>query len=214
MTITCRTVSTQARRIALAGIIALGLTLPDARSQTVDAIVRANAATVYVETFEPTDTSRDIRVNALNVEYERRLQHESLRRIGVGGIFSGYFAKGTSYDLGKLFTEPDGGVYPVDTTGWGLQGLLRLYLVDEPQFTLFVEGAAGIAFFDDRFPPQGTKLNFTRRYGAGGTYRLSDTFDVIGGYRVAHVSNGNGDGAPDNPAWDGRGPYLGIRYRF
>ena len=173
-----------------------------------------NAVSLYVESFAPEDSYRDIQVDALNLEYERRIGYAPLSRVGIGGIVSGYSAKGTSYDLSKLFTAPDAGVYPVDTTGWGIQGLLRLYLIDEPRFTLFVEGAAGIAFFDDRFPPEGTKLNFTRRYGLGATVRLSEDFDIMGGYRVAHISNGNGAGAPDNPAWDGRGPYVGIRWRF
>lgn len=194
--------------------VAAGPLASRARSQPFQPAAPPNAVAAYVEAFEPSDSLRDIRVQVLNVEYERRIQHDMLSRLGVGGIVSGYAAKGTSYDPGKLFSEPDGGVYPADTTGWGLQGLLRLYVIDEPRFTFFVEGAAGIAFFDDRFPPQGTKLNFTRRYGAGGTFSLSDRVEVMGGYRVAHVSNGNGDGAPDNPAWDGRGPYLGIRYRF
>lgn len=214
MTITYR--SGKAQGLAATAIVAvvMGTMASDAWSQPVDAATNANAVSVYVESFQPKDSLRDIRVNVLNVEYERRIQYDALSRLGAGAIVSGYAANGTSYDPGKLFSEPDGGVYPVDTTGWGLQGLLRLYVIDEPRFTLFVEGAAGIAFFDDQFPPQGTKLNFTRRYGAGGTFKVSDRFEVMGGYRVAHISNGNGDGAPDNPAWDGHGPYLGMRYRF
>ena len=214
MTITCSKHAAQGLAAATLVAVLGGTTIPQAMAQAADAATHKNAFAAYLEAFEPTDSQRDIRVNVLNLEYERRIQHEALSRLGAGGILSGYSAKGTSYDLGKLFTEPNGGVYPVDTTGWGLQCLLRLYVIDEPRFTFFVEGAAGIAFFDDRFPPQGTKLNFTRRYGAGGTYRFSDSLEVMGGYRVAHVSNGNGDGASDNPAWDGRGPYLGLRYRF
>lgn len=176
--------------------------------------LRPNATSAYLESYAPVHDDRDVRVNVLSLEYERRLQHPWLARLGVGGIASGYLTSGTTYDPGKLFQSPDNGVYDAETSGWGLQGLARLYLVDEARFTLFVEAAAGIAFFDDRFPPNGSKLDFTRRYGVGGTVSVSDSIAVIGGYRWAHISNGNGEGAIDNPAWDGRGPYLGVRWRF
>ena len=214
MTISLLPLGTQVCTFTLVLASALGATVPVARASESTPVPPQHSAAVYVESFEPKDASRDIRVDVLNLEYERRIAYAPLRRIGVGGIVSGYSARGTSYDLSKLFTAPDAGVYPVETTGWGVQGVLRLYLVDEPKVRIFIEGAAGIAFFGDRFPPQGTQLNFTRRHGVGAALQVYADVEIIGGYRVAHISNGGGEGAVDNPAWDGQGPYLGIRYRF
>lgn len=75
--------------------------------------------------------------------------------------------------------------------------------------TPFVEGAFGAVYTSEDFPPDGTKWNYTQRYGVGLDVRVSEQIELALGYRHMHLSNGKGLG-PQNPSYDGDGLVLAV----
>ncbi len=107
-----------------------------------------------------------------------------------------------------------GGIGGVDTQEAGGLGasaglLLQLRGFETERFAGFVEVGASVAYFSRAFPPGGTPLNGSARFGLGCEWRLTERTGVIAGARWTHLSNGQ---VEDNPGFDGLGAYLGLRW--
>jgi hypothetical protein len=131
-----------------------------------------------------------------------------------------------------------GGFYLFD--GFAINGELQAYYADQPKFfddaiiggagfllrwhalrfgprddfTIFGDAGGGISYADPEVPPFGTHFNFTGKAGVGATLRLADDFNLIGGARYFHLSNGNIHGRDQNPSFDGVQFYLGVMWTF
>jgi hypothetical protein len=82
--------------------------------------------------------------------------------------------------------------------------------VREENFSLFIEGGAGIAGFSDEVPSGGTDYDFTPRAALGATYALDKGIRLLGKVGWFHISNGQT--GPNNPGLDSVSVMLGISF--
>lgn len=157
----------------------------------------------YLEHYNSLDEDRDISITQVNVETGFYL----LYGLSLNGNAYLFLAQGERI--------PDNVEPPVelnaDVAGTGFNGFVRWDFLRLNGHSLFVEAGAGMVFTTDDFPPGGTSWNFSRRHGFGASIRLNKT-RIVAGWRDMHISNGKGFGHPRNPAFDGRGFYIGLRF--
>ncbi|MGO4918024.1 acyloxyacyl hydrolase [Maribacter spongiicola] len=97
--------------------------------------------------------------------------------------------------------------------GLGTSFLLRWYLLHSGKIKMFIDVGGGILYTFERFPYQGTKLNFTARPGVGIAMHFDDNKQIVFGINRFHLSNGLGYNHPSNPAFDGLGLFASIVIR-
>ncbi len=100
--------------------------------------------------------------------------------------------------------------------GWnaGFDLLLRWHFFRNDAWSIYVEGGAGMIWFDDAFPAGGTHQNFTPQLGVGITYQINEHLMLMAGGRWHHVSNARKSGIDRNPGFDGGMIYLGVMLPF
>ncbi len=160
----------------------------------------------YIEYYDSQDSDRDISIVQLNAETGFNL-------------FRGFSINGNAYLMltsGQRTLEDSIPVIKqkADVFGAGFLGFLRWDVLRIQSHSLFVDAGAGMVFTNNAFPPGGTVWNFTQRYSLGLAIGLNENAKVLLGWRHIHISNGKGFGHPKNPAYDGNGPYLGLRFRI
>jgi opacity protein-like surface antigen len=101
-----------------------------------------------------------------------------------------------------------------DTQGAGVNLGLRWHFIAQDRVSLFLEGAAGMLYADERFPPGGTNFNFALQAGLGATFRVYENVHLIGAARYLHISNANLHGIDENPSIDSIGGYVGVLFEF
>jgi len=104
--------------------------------------------------------------------------------------------------------EPDAG------STFGLDLLLRWHFVNANGYSVYIDGGAGMIWFNDNFPSAGTHQNFTPQIGIGFTARLADQLRLMAGVRWHHVSNAGKSGVDRNPGHDGIMVYAGLMMPF
>ncbi len=124
--------------------------------------------------------------------------------VGVGA--SHFFAKGHSInaELNGMAFSQDGD----DAVGANLNLLLRYHFVRQENWSLYVDGGAGILGTTDNVPSGGSSFNFTPQAGGGATIRLSDEERLMVGLRWHHISNANT--FDSNPGRDSVMGYVGL----
>ncbi|MBN2104272.1 acyloxyacyl hydrolase [bacterium] len=86
------------------------------------------------------------------------------------------------------------------TFGIGMSGMIRYEFIKLYGHNLYAEMGPGILMTSHKFPPLGTLLNFTQRYGFGTNIPLNKKVILIFGVRHLHISNG-------------KGMYLGVKFK-
>jgi len=123
------------------------------------------------------------------------------------GFGAGYQFTRRFYFLFQGFghrVSPDTG----ETSGGELQLTFRGNLYFSDPAVLFVEGGAGIIGTFDRFPPSGSRFNFTEHLGFGVLVPLGDQVSFTAGARYQHLSNAGLFGSDDNPGIDGATAFV------
>ncbi len=134
-----------------------------------------------------------------------------LAHFGVGYFFADTLSINFEGIAGRL--EPQGSdVEDGDVYGFDL--LLRWHFLHHETWSVYVEGGAGMIWFDDRFPGGGTRQNFTPQLGMGFTLRLIEQVHLMAGIRWHHVSNARKSGRDRNPGFDGAMVYAGVFIPF
>lgn len=134
-----------------------------------------------------------------------------LTHTGVGY----HFIDGVSINLeGVLgYTDADE-PFVSDGLTYGFDLLVRWHFWHDGPWSVYLDGGAGVIWFDDAFPLGGTRQNFTPQAGVGVTYQCADFCRVMAGVRWHHVSNAGKDGAARNPGYDGVMIYAGVAFDF
>lgn len=126
----------------------------------------------------------------------------------VGAGISHFFAPGQSFNLelnGMGFVQ-DGD----DALGLNLALLHRWDFVRQENWSLYIDGGAGIIGTTNDVPAEGSSFAFTPQAGGGATIRLNDDQRLMVGLRWHHISNANI--FDDNPGQDSIFGYIGINF--
>jgi opacity protein-like surface antigen len=155
------------------------------------------------EFYDAVDSDRQIKTYNLDTG----AGYYPLRNLGLYGML--VLSKNDGYSIDEF--NPSLGQMDADSLGLGVAGMVRWHFVDIARFSFFLDGSFGSMYYDHEFPPQGTRWNFMSRFGAGMSYRLNAKFTLGAGYRLMHISNGNGL-EEDNPAMDSRAGFIGLSW--
>ncbi len=100
-----------------------------------------------------------------------------------------------------------------ETFGMGVSGFLRLEFIKLFGHNFFAETGFGFLGTTRNFPPMGTSLNFTQRYGFGTNIPLNKNLVLVFAVRHMHISNGKGF-VRENPQYNGNGLYMGVKFEL
>ena len=128
----------------------------------------------------------------------------------IGGGVSYFFAKGHSLNLalnGMAFDLPD-----KDPVGVNLDLLVRSHWIRGENWSLYIDGGAGILVSTSRVPNGGSSFNFTPQGGLGTSIDVNKEKDqrLLFGLRWHHISNANTFEA--NPGLDTYMGYVGMTF--
>jgi hypothetical protein len=133
---------------------------------------------------------------------------DTLGLLGVG--YSYFIADSVSLDLelqGMVFSEKI-----QDTEGINLNLIARWHLINRRDWSIFLDGGAGILVTTDDVPANGSSFNFTPQVGGGFTFSLGGGTRLMAGARWHHISNANL--YETNPGRDSLMGYLGVSFPF
>jgi hypothetical protein len=91
---------------------------------------------------------------------------------------------------------------------------LRTRLIDQPKWSLFIDGGPGILEANRRIPDGGTDYNYWIKTGLGATLQLWDKTSLLGGVRFLHISNAHLEGPERNPSLNATEGYLGLLIEY
>ena len=128
----------------------------------------------------------------------------------AGGGISYFFAKGHSVNLalnGLAFDLPD-----KDPVGVNLDLLVRSHWIRGENWSLYIDGGAGIIVTSSRVPNEGSSFNFTPQIGLGTSINVNKEKDqrLLLGVRYHHISNANT--FESNPGLDTYMGYVGMTF--
>jgi len=132
-------------------------------------------------------------------------------------VYSGHVGLGYYFiDYLSLNVETLG--YFVDharnTGGGGIDLIPRCHFLVRDEWSLYLDGGWGFIYTRDTLRDPGTHFNFTVQAGPGATYRFTDRFNAMMGYRWFHISNARIRGKNRNVGFDSPMFYLGVMSVF
>ncbi len=101
-----------------------------------------------------------------------------------------------------------------DASAVGINILFRWHFMEGEDWTVYLDGGAGLLQTSETFPASGTHFNFTPQGGIGGTLKLHGRSHLIGGVRWYHLSNNDKNGGVRNPGYDSALLYAGLIVPF
>ncbi len=90
--------------------------------------------------------------------------------------------------------------------------LLRWHALMEDNWSLYLEGGAGLMYATNKVPFNGSKFNFTPQAGGGISFNINDQARLFLGARWHHISNANTQSR--NPGRDSVIGYLAVSFPF
>jgi lipid A 3-O-deacylase len=103
------------------------------------------------------------------------------------------------------FSQPDD-----DALGLNLALLMRWHFLRKSNWSLFVDGGAGVMGTTSDVPSKGASFNFTPQAGAGVSIKLKEQRQLMLGLRWHHISHADLFGA--NPGRDSLMGYVGMQF--
>ncbi|MGB3790995.1 MAG: acyloxyacyl hydrolase, partial [Phormidesmis sp.] len=128
----------------------------------------------------------------------------------VGAGVSHFFFNGHSINLelnGLAFDQTGN-----NAVGLNLALLLRSHWIRGENWSIYIDGGAGIITTTNDVPAAGSSFNFTPQIGGGATFAVNDTQRIMTGLRWYHISNANTFEA--NPGLDALYGYVGYNFPF
>ena len=130
------------------------------------------------------------------------------RRFGLvgAGISKFLFARHSiNLELNTIYFSQPGD----DALGLNLALLMRWHFVRKSDWSLYIDGGAGVMGTTSDVPEAGASFNFTPQAGAGTTIKLNDRQWLMLGLRWHHISHADLFGA--NPGRDSIMGYVGLK---
>lgn len=129
------------------------------------------------------------------------------RRFGlVGAGLSQFFLNGHSanLELNSMYFDQPGD----DALGLNLSLILRWHFVRQENWSLYIDGGAGILGTTNDVPTEAASFNFTPQVGGGASIKLKDQQRLLLGLRWHHISHA--DLFESNPGRDSIFGYVGL----
>jgi lipid A 3-O-deacylase len=128
----------------------------------------------------------------------------------IGGGVSHFIADGLSLDL-------EANIYSINQRGPNTEAInanimLRWHVIMERNWSLYLDGGAGIMYSFDPVPRNGTSFNLTPQAGLGATIALGADLRLMVGAKWHHISNANL--GSNNPGRDSVVGYAGFSLPF
>lgn len=130
------------------------------------------------------------------------------RFVLVGAGLSKFLFDGHSINLELntiYFSQPDD-----DALGLNLALLMRWHFLRKSNWSLFIDGGAGVMGTTSDVPSKGASFNFTPQAGAGVHIKLKQQRQLMLGLRWHHISHADLFGA--NPGRDSIMGYVGVQF--
>lgn len=124
----------------------------------------------------------------------------------VGAGISQFLFNGHSINLelnSVYFNQPGD-----DALGLNLALLMRWHFIRKTNWSLYIDGGAGILGTTNDVPEKGASFNFTPQVGGGATIKLKDQRRLMLGLRWHHISHADLFG--NNPGRDSIMGYVGL----
>ena len=137
---------------------------------------------------------------------------DSENRFGLGGISFSYFTRedfSVELEFNGLYFDQD---TAENATGFNFSLLLRWHFMVRENWSLYVDGGAGVMETTDPVPPGGSTYNFTPQSGFGLSFDVGEETRMLTGVRWHHVSNGRT--FDTNPAQDAIFVYAALSFPF
>ena len=96
-----------------------------------------------------------------------------------------------------------------DALGLNLALLMRWHFIRKSNWSLYIDGGAGVMGTTSDVPRSGASFNFTPQAGAGATIKLNERQRLMLGLRWHHISHADLFGA--NPGRDSIMGYVGLK---
>lgn len=128
----------------------------------------------------------------------------------AGAGVSHFFYNGHSINLelnGLAVDQPGN-----NAVGLNLALLLRSHWIRGENWSIYIDGGAGLLTTTSDVPDAGSSFNFTPQIGGGATFAIKDTQRIMTGLRWYHISNANT--FEGNPGLDALYGYVGYNFPF
>lgn len=128
----------------------------------------------------------------------------------VGAGVSHFFYDGHSInlELNGLAVDQQGD----DAVGLNLALLVRSHWIRRENWSIYIDGGAGLLTTTNDVPNAGSSFNFTPQIGGGATFAVNDTQRIMTGLRWYHISNAGT--FESNPGLDTLYGYVGYNFPF
>ena len=126
----------------------------------------------------------------------------------VGAGISKFLFNGHSINLELntiYFNQPDN-----NALGLNLALLMRWHFIRQPNWSLYVDGGAGVLGTTSDVPSKGASFNFTPQAGGGVSFKLKHERRLMLGLRWHHISHA--DLFEANPGRDSIMGYVGLEF--
>ena len=135
-------------------------------------------------------------------------QESDPRRFGLVGVGISKFlfdSHSINLELNTIYFSQPGD----DALGLNLALLMRWHFVRKSNWSLYIDGGAGVMGTTSDVPEAGASFNFTPQVGAGTTIKLNNRQRLMLGLRWHHISHADLFGA--NPGRDSIMGYVGLK---
>lgn len=127
-----------------------------------------------------------------------------LTGVGISHFF--YDGHSANLELNGLSVSQPG----ADALGATLTFLVRSHWIRAENWSIYVDGGAGIIFTTGDVPEVGSSFNFTPQVGGGASFAINENQRIMTGLRWYHISNA--DTFESNPGLDTLFGYVGINF--
>ena len=131
---------------------------------------------------------------------------ETLGLVGVGASHFFYDNHSVNLELNALAFDQPGD----NAVGANLNFLVRSHWIRGENWSLYIDGGAGIIGTTSEVPSEGSSFNFTPQIGGGATFKINDKQRLMTGLRYYHISNA--DTFESNPGLDALMGYVGLNF--
>lgn len=138
--------------------------------------------------------------------------HDTEDVFGLGGVGLSYFCVdhlSLEMELNAMYFNQDEGP---DAWGGNFALLMRWHFMWKQNWSLYIDGGAGVLLTTEDVPPAGSSFNFTPQAGLGLSVAITDEVRLLTGVRWHHISNANIYSS--NPGRDSIEIYAGLSLPF